>query len=153
MQEQFRAHTKVLAKALTIFSFIIIMLSFCTAVYIKYPEQFGAELSTDNLAFVDAPIDEIVDGIHVSTGFVEGEGLELVVQNCTTCHSAQLVTQNRMGREGWKATILWMQQTQNLWDLGQNEAPILDYLSNNYAPKAHGRRKNLEVVEWYPLNN
>ncbi len=74
-----------------------------------------------------------------------------VVNNCTSCHSAKLVTQNRMSKEQWSATIRWMQETQNLWDLGQNEEAILSYLATNYAPKKGGRRQNLSDVEWYDL--
>ncbi|MDP5229450.1 MAG: monoheme cytochrome C [Cellulophaga sp.] len=95
--------------------------------------------------------DKIENGIHVATGFVEGDGLMLVVQNCTSCHSAKLVTQNRMSKEKWLATIRWMQESQNLWDLGVNEAPILDYLSTYYAPNQIGRRANLTDIDWYEL--
>lgn len=94
---------------------------------------------------------EIVDGIHLSTGFVEGEGLTQVIQNCTNCHSPALVTQNRMTREGWLSTIRWMQETQNLWDLGANEEIIVSYLATHYAPEEKGRRENLGELEWYEL--
>jgi hypothetical protein len=96
--------------------------------------------------------DQIEDGIHLRTGFRDGEGLMAVVTNCTPCHSARLVTQNRMTREGWEQTIRWMQKTQNLWDLGANEAIILDYLAAHYAPEKKGRRQNLENIEWYELD-
>lgn len=95
--------------------------------------------------------DKIENGIHLRTGFVEGEGLMTVVNNCTNCHSAQLVTQNRMSAEGWTATIRWMQETQNLWDLGNNEAIIVNYLATYYAPENKGRRQNLEDIDWYVL--
>ena len=85
------------------------------------------------------------------TGFVEGEGMMLVVNNCTNCHSAKLVTQNRMTKEQWMATIRWMQETQNLWSLGANEEPIVNYLAQYYAPIAKGRRQHLTAVEWYEL--
>ncbi len=84
---------------------------------------------------VEEPKEEIVDGVHVATGLIAGEGLEVVIQNCTACHSAKLITQNSMTESGWKSTIRWMQQTQNLWQLGDNEKVILAYLSKNYAPK------------------
>lgn len=96
-------------------------------------------------------IDKIENGIHVRTGFVDGEGLMTVVNNCTNCHSAKLVTQNRMTAEGWKATIDWMQETQNLWELGENEAIIINYLATHYAPERKGRRENLTNIEWYEL--
>ncbi len=95
--------------------------------------------------------DKIENGIHVRTGFVKGNGLMLVVNNCTNCHSAKLVTQNRMSKEGWESTIKWMQETQNLWDLGVNEETIVNYLATYYAPEAKGRRQNLNAVEWYEL--
>ena len=96
--------------------------------------------------------DKIENGIHVRTGLIDADGLMTVVNNCTNCHSAKLVTQNRMNREGWEQTIRWMQKTQNLWDLGANEAVILDYLSTHYAPQKKGRRQNLVNLEWYELN-
>lgn len=96
---------------------------------------------------------KIENGIHLRTGFVEDDGLMLVVNNCTNCHSAKLVTQNRMSKERWLATIRWMQETQNLWDLGKNEEAIVNYLATNYAPTGKGRRQNLTAIEWYELKN
>lgn len=97
--------------------------------------------------------DKVEDGIHVRTGFMEGDGLMTVVNNCTNCHSAKLVTQNRMSADGWRATIKWMQETQNLWDLGKNEDIIVNYLATYYAPENKGRRQNLTNVEWYEFND
>lgn len=45
-----------------------------------------------------------------------------------------------------------MQETQNLWDLGDNEKVIIDYLVKNYPVESKGRRAPLKDVEWYPLN-
>ncbi len=95
--------------------------------------------------------DKIENGIHVRTGFKDAEGLMTVVNNCTNCHSAQLVIQNRMNEERWKATILWMQETQNLWDLGKNEDIIVNYLVTNYPPQKKGRREILRNISWYDL--
>ncbi|MEO1010150.1 MAG: monoheme cytochrome C [Bacteroidota bacterium] len=83
------------------------------------------------------------------TGFVVATGMQETINNCTNCHSAQLVTQNRMTREGWLATIRWMQESQNLWELGDNEPIILEYLSTYYAPEEKGRRAPLRDIEWY----
>lgn len=96
--------------------------------------------------------DKIENGIHVRTGLVDAEGLMTVVNNCTNCHSAKLVTQNRMNEERWITTIRWMQETQNLWDLGPNEEIIVNYLVTNYPPEKKGRRENLKDIEWYDLN-
>ncbi|MCX2720323.1 monoheme cytochrome C [Lentiprolixibacter aurantiacus] len=95
--------------------------------------------------------DKIENGIHVRTGLVDAEGLMTVVNNCTNCHSARLVIQNRMNKERWISTIRWMQETQNLWDLGKNEDIIVDYLVTNYPPKKKGRREVLTDVDWYVL--
>jgi hypothetical protein len=95
--------------------------------------------------------DLVEDGIHVSTGLIANEGMMLVVQNCTSCHSAKMITQNRATKEGWKSMIKWMQQTQNLWDLGVNEEKIVTYLAANYAPQKKGRRARLSNIEWYEL--
>lgn len=92
------------------------------------------------------------DGIHLASGLKQGEGLELVLGNCTNCHSAKLIIQNRATRDGWKNMIRWMQETQKLWDLGDQEAKILDYLEANYAPEYKGRRQPLTEIEWYTLD-
>ncbi len=102
---------------------------------------------------VDAE-EEIVNGIHVQSGLIYAEGFDIVRGNCTACHSAKLVTQNRATREGWTDMIRWMQAKQGLWDLGKNESVILDYLATNYAPEDIGRRANINVeeIEWYLLD-
>jgi hypothetical protein len=74
------------------------------------------------------------------TGFVIGEHYEIVRAHCTACHSAKLVTQNRMTRENWLATIRWMQKSQGLWPLGAQEPKILDYLEYHYSPLEVSRR-------------
>ena len=66
-------------------------------------------------------------------------------------HSAKLVTQNRMSAERWNATIRWMQETQNLWDLGDQQEIIVNYLVTNYPAKAKGRRMALTDIQWYEL--
>jgi hypothetical protein len=78
--------------------------------------------------------------------------IEIIEANCTACHSAKLIVQNRATREGWKTMIVWMQKNQKLWDLGKNEDLILDYLAKNYAPEEKGRRLNLKEIEWYLLD-
>ncbi len=96
-------------------------------------------------------IDRIENGIHVRTGLKEGVGMMETIQNCTACHSAKLIMQNRMDKERWTASIRWMQKTQNLWDLGANEDIIINYLVANYPPGKKGRREALTDIEWYDL--
>jgi hypothetical protein len=99
-----------------------------------------------------AAANDIENGIHLRTGLKEGEGLMAVVAHCTACHSAQLIIQNRMNEERWNATIRWMQETQNLWDLGDQQEVIVKYLVNNYPVYRKGRRENLQDIEWYKLS-
>ena len=118
---------------------------------------FGRELLTPDPTEAIAqseeePAPEIVDDIHVATGLIAGEGLQLVITNCTGCHSAKLITQNRMDSGTWATTIKWMQQTQGLWDLGENTDAIVQYLATNYAPTKKGRRAQLTDIEWYDLD-
>ncbi|MFD2100496.1 monoheme cytochrome C [Flagellimonas iocasae] len=149
MEDKFQKQVSAFSKVLL--SFLVLILVLFGGLYYwanRTPEpkieDIPVEESTEDY-------DKIENGIHVATGFVDDEGMEATIQNCTSCHSAKLVTQNQMSREGWKATITWMQETQNLWDLGANEELILNYLAKNYAPTDKGRRQNLETIEWYEL--
>jgi len=112
-----------------------------------------SEPSTSNVdnASLGEDRDKIENGIHLRTGLKEDEGLMTVVTHCTACHSAQLVMQNRMSKERWNATIRWMQETQNLWPLGDSQEVIVNYLVRNYPPTEKGRRENLKDIEWYEL--
>lgn len=94
---------------------------------------------------------DVKNGIHIPTGLIVDDGIEAVMTTCAACHSIDLVTQNRADREGWKDIIVWMQETQKLWDLGPSEDIILTYLAKNYAPEDTGRRRNLEDIVWYDL--
>ncbi len=73
---------------------------------------------------------------------------DLVVGSCTACHSANLITQNRMNRSGWEKTIHWMQKNHGLWDLGPYESTVLDYLATHYnvPENLSGRRKPLNQL-------
>ena len=105
----------------------------------------------DTIAVVDE--DKIENDIHLHTGLKDAKGLMTVVNNCTNCHSAKLVIQNRMNKERWDATIRWMQETQNLWDLGDNQKVIVDYLVVNYPVMEKSRRENLTNISWYEIND
>ncbi|KPM46800.1 hypothetical protein AFM12_17885 [Jiulongibacter sediminis] len=88
------------------------------------------------------------------SGLMLDQNLMLVKSQCTACHSAKLITMNRFTRTGWKEKIVWMQKTQNLWDLGESEPAVLDYLEKYYSPEPQAsRRKNLEDIEWYKLED
>ena len=74
-------------------------------------------------------------------GLPAGDGVDLVLENCTACHSAEIIRDNYMSREAWDKTITWMQEKQGLWELGKDRKIILDYLS-----KAQGIEKNIAGV-------
>lgn len=90
-------------------------------------------LLTPYSVLAESEIDPI-SGLVVDTGF------EIVRAHCMACHSAKLVSQNRMTRENWLDTLRWMQKSQGLWELGKNEKIILDYLTTNYSPIPSSRR-------------
>ena len=132
--------------------FVALVILMLVLLYFKSNPELTSGKNIDKL--VDKPIttNEVVDGIHVRTGLKDGEGLMTVVANCTACHSAQLIIQNKMNKERWNATIRWMQETQNLWELGDNQAVIVNYLVTNYPVMDKGRREKLEDIEWYALD-
>jgi hypothetical protein len=86
------------------------------------------------------------------TGLIVDENLYMVKAQCTNCHSTKLITANRFTRDGWKQKIRWMQANHNLWELGDAEKPVLDYLEKNYSPTASvARRAPLKGIKWYKL--
>jgi len=131
----------------SLFGIVALLSIFC----IIDPHFFSSDNSTAYSEIEMIDDDRIENGIHVSTGLIDGDGLMTVVHNCTNCHSAKLVTQNRMSAERWNATIRWMQETQNLWDLGPNQDIIVNYLVTNYPVQDVGRRAVLTNIEWYEL--
>lgn len=93
-----------------------------------------------------------IGSIDAESGLIIDHGFTVVKAQCGSCHSTKLVAQNNLSRQGWIELIRWMQKEQNLWDLGKQEEIILDYLEKNFAPKNNGRRKKLEIENWYVLN-
>lgn len=155
--EQWNHSVRKLRKALVLLTSVaVVMIATVLYLFIFYqpdarkPEAAAPPGAAGTLPAAQAQTDTLT-AVDAETGFVLDTGWELVKANCTGCHSAQLVTQNRATREGWEGMIRWMQRTQKLWDLGENEEAILDYLSKNYAPGKKGRRENLKEIEWYEL--
>ena len=90
---------------------------------------------------VQAEIADAEPALDPTTGLIMAEDWEIVRANCTPCHSAKLVTQQRGTAEQWLTMIRWMQEKQNLWPFDENtESRIIAYLANNYAPDAARRR-------------
>ena len=108
-----------------------------------------AEVSVTRFSGVAVAVQDTFDA---ETGLVIDSQLMLVKAQCTACHSSKLILQNRFTREGWKEKIRWMQRTQKLWDLGETEPVVLDYLAKHYGPQPRsfdGRRLPLTGVNWH----
>lgn len=89
---------------------------------------------------------------------IDAEGnWQLIQAYCNVCHSERLLTQQQLDRENWSKAIKRMQDQENLWDLGENESKVLDYLSTYYGtsskPKTQRvRRAQLKQVAFTPLS-
>jgi len=152
--DSFRELIKKIRVLTFLFYLPIVLLSAVLLILVFSPTYFfstNENTNEEDITFIKSDDDSIVNGIHVQSGLIDAPGLMTVVNNCTNCHSAQLLTQNRMDSAGWESTIDWMQETQNLWDLGTNEEIIVNYLVTNYPISKKGRRQNLENIEWYNL--
>lgn len=155
-EEVFRVQVKKVYHLMMLLFTLFMIVGGGLVYYMVNPNMFDFKPKSESIAVVipeEVDEDRIENGIHVRTGFVEAEGLMTVVNNCTNCHSAKIVTQNRMNTERWNATIKWMQETQNLWDLGGNQEIIVNYLVTNYPPEAKGRRMILTDIDWYELED
>jgi hypothetical protein len=87
------------------------------------------------------PVATAEPDIDPATGFKMTGDWELVRGNCTACHSAKLITQQRGTAQQWLAMIRWMQKKQNLWQFDPGtESRIIAYLSEHYPPEAARRR-------------
>lgn len=154
-EQTYRAQILKLYRLLMLFFALFVIAGGGIVYYVYHPEALDFNSKSDSIVAVPIELDEdrIENGIHVRTGLVEADGLMTVVNNCTNCHSSKLVTQNRMNTERWNTTIKWMQETQNLWDLGGNQDIIVNYLVTNYPPIAKGRRMILTNIDWYELED
>lgn len=140
-----------LSVALGIFMSLVLMLKFGVIEIPNFEEEKVISEGAEEMPSQEDLPGEI-GSVDPESGLIIDHGFTVVRTQCGACHSTQLVAQNRFTRDGWKDLIRWMQESQNLWDLGEQEDIILDYLAKNFAPKNTGRRKALENIEWYTLN-
>ena len=154
-EKVFRAQVRKVYRLLMLLFVLFVITGGGLMYYMANPDVFDSMSKSETVTLepVEVDDDRIENGIHVRTGLVDAEGLMTVVNNCTNCHSSKLVTQNRMNAERWNATIKWMQETQNLWDLGRNQEVIVNYLVTNYPPIAKGRRMILTDIDWYEFED
>lgn len=153
-ERQLRTMVRSLNRVVAVALFITVIALFNIVAPDMSESLLGGE---KQVMVVEAPAAEaisdtlVVDGVHMATGLKMDSGFVQVRAACLACHSSKLITQNRATADGWRHIIHWMQETQNLWDLGANEDIIVDYLARNYAPEAAGRRVPLTSIEWYEL--
>lgn len=152
-EERFRNKIKKIYNSIILFFSLILICGLLLTLCVTNPNLFNFHIESKTTEFSTIMLDDdrIENGIHLRTGLIDGNGLMTVVNNCTNCHSAKLLTQNRMNRQRWNETIAWMQKTQNLWNLGKNQEIIVNYLVTNYPIKKRGRRQILEEIDWYHL--
>lgn len=131
------------AKALFLIGSILISLASFRAT--SLPQQDTTSAQTDTLK------------IDAETGMINDPNLMMVKSQCTACHSSKLILQHRFTRDGWQERIRWMQKYHKLWDLGESEKVVLDYLEKYYSPqsagaKVYSRRAPLKTIDWYKLD-
>lgn len=70
-------------------------------------------------------------------GLPPGEGREDVFYLCQACHSLKTVLQQRLSRDVWDETLVWMIEEQGMPEPDPEEyARILDYLGSRLSPEA-----------------
>jgi hypothetical protein len=90
--------------------------------------------------------------IDEESGLILDKYVELVKDNCTSCHSAKLITYTSADSTQWHEMIIWMQQTQGLWDLGSNEKSIIEYLSKHYGATNRQNQSQDIINIWYEID-
>lgn len=105
-----------------------------------------------------SPVPLYAEDDDIAQGLLLGKGRDLVLENCTICHSTSIILQNHMTREAWDKTITWMQEEQGMWELEPaDRKSILDYLSSfqgadqsQYTDRK--KRRNPMYEFYYPAN-
>lgn len=96
------------------------------------------------------------DSIDKETGLINDANFVYVKAHCTGCHSSKLIIQHRFSRTEWQNKIRWMQRYHKLWELGDAEKNVLDYLEKHYSSPtlttmSLRRQKALKDFVWYKL--
>ncbi|MBT3509674.1 MAG: hypothetical protein HN472_09055 [Nitrospina sp.] len=86
-------------------------------------------------------------------GLPSGPGIDLVLGNCTICHSTSIILQNHMDREAWDKTITWMQKEQGMWELeADDRKAILEYLSKHQGINQNMNRNSKRKQSMYEFD-
>ena len=65
---------------------------------------------------------------------------KLVRAHCTSCHSSQIFKNLRLSRRDWRDVIKRMQAEEGMWELGESEPKVLDYLETYFGPETDSPR-------------
>ena len=67
----------------------------------------------------------------------DGAGREEVEIYCAACHSLKIVVQQRLSRDAWDETLVWMVEEQAMDPLSEEERRlVLDYLATHFNADA-----------------
>ncbi|MDF7816568.1 hypothetical protein P1X15_03140 [Runella sp. MFBS21] len=114
---------------------------------------FVAAITRENAPSLEKSQMVLADSVDAETGLALDPNFAIIKAQCTGCHSPKLILQHRFTRDEWLSKIRWMQRNHKLWDLGETEKTVLDYLAKHYAPNqaAYSRREPLRNIKWYKL--
>jgi len=73
--------------------------------------------------------------LAVQAALPSGPGRELVAERCLSCHEADLITQQRLGRAGWEREVDKMIRWGAEAGAPERQA-MIDYLAAHFAPRA-----------------
>jgi cytochrome c5 len=73
--------------------------------------------------------------LAVQAALPSGPGRELVAERCLSCHEADLITQQRLGRAGWEREVDKMIRWGAAANASERQA-MIDYLAAHFTPRA-----------------
>lgn len=70
-------------------------------------------------------------------GLPPGAGRDVVASVCASCHTVEIVMQQRAAEARWSYLLQWMTETQNMPPLDQpTHKIVIEYLSREFGPRA-----------------
>ncbi|GAB4200822.1 MAG: c-type cytochrome [Wenzhouxiangellaceae bacterium] len=131
--------------ATTLNAFLSNPMAFAPGNHMAYAGVTDAEVRAELIAWLarlnDPPVAWSIavpdgDSAALSTGetLIPAAGAPLVAAWCGGCHSIELVTQQRLDREGWRLLLQWMQEEQGMPEMPvEHQVQVLDYLATHYG--------------------
>lgn len=70
-------------------------------------------------------------------GLPQTEGVDTVFSNCTYCHSAAIIMQQRMPPSQWDYTLNWMVEKQGMPELEpEDRKVVMNYLIQHFSTES-----------------